>query len=140
MYVYSAKSNSFYPLSLQEDYLATNTWPEDGIEVKESVYDEFSNPPDGKMRVSGKDGLPAWADVTPPSQEDLVIVALQKRENLLADASVKLAPLQDAFDLGIATDDEKSRLNEIKKYRVLLNRLDLKSPSSVTWPQIPYEE
>ncbi|EJM0810154.1 tail fiber assembly protein [Escherichia albertii] len=35
-----------------------------------------------------------------------------------------MAPLQDAVDLGIVTEEETSLLAVWKKYRVLLNRVD----------------
>ncbi|EBX9481592.1 hypothetical protein DUA64_25650 [Salmonella enterica subsp. enterica serovar Abony] len=38
------------------------------------------------------------------------------------------------MDSGIATDDEKAKLAEWKKYRVLVNRVDTSSP---IWPEIP---
>ncbi len=53
---------------------------------------------------------------------------------LLQMASGKIAPLQDAVDLGIATDDEKAQLDEWKKYRVLVNRVDILNPD---WSQKP---
>ncbi len=56
------------------------------------------------------------------------------KSRLLQMASGKIAPLQDAVDLGIATDDEKARLDEWKKYRVLVNRVDISNPD---WPQKP---
>ncbi|ECF3812294.1 tail fiber assembly protein, partial [Salmonella enterica subsp. enterica serovar Carmel] len=56
------------------------------------------------------------------------------KSRLLQMASGKIAPLQDAVDLGLATDEEKSQLAEWKKYRVLVNRVDTSSP---IWPEIP---
>ncbi|PTU36462.1 tail fiber assembly protein, partial [Salmonella enterica] len=56
------------------------------------------------------------------------------KSRLLQMASGKIAPLQDAVDLGIATDDEKAQLDEWKKYRVLVNRVDTTNPD---WPQKP---
>ncbi|KMJ40903.1 phage tail protein [Salmonella enterica subsp. enterica serovar Typhimurium] len=56
------------------------------------------------------------------------------KSRLLQMASEKIAPLQDAVDLGIATDDEKARLDEWKKYRVLVNRMDTAAPD---WPERP---
>ncbi|EJB9143170.1 tail fiber assembly protein, partial [Salmonella enterica] len=53
------------------------------------------------------------------------------KNRLLQMASEKIAPLQDAVDLGIATDDEKARLDEWKKYRVRANRVDTSNPD---WP------
>lgn len=56
------------------------------------------------------------------------------KRRLLQMASGKIAPLQDAVDLGIATDEEKSQLAEWKKYRVLVNRVDISNPD---WSQKP---
>ncbi|HGJ3203845.1 TPA: tail fiber assembly protein, partial [Salmonella enterica subsp. enterica serovar Thompson] len=59
------------------------------------------------------------------------------KSRLLQMASGKIAPLQDAVDLGIATDDEKVQLDEWKKYRVLINRVDTSAPS---WPDKPVSQ
>ncbi|HDG1698187.1 TPA: phage tail protein [Kluyvera ascorbata] len=62
-YVFSAISNAFYPLVLQSIYEAAGTWPSDGVEVEESVYDEFTaEAPAGKTR-GVVNGMPAWVDV-----------------------------------------------------------------------------
>ncbi|ECC6546230.1 tail fiber assembly protein [Salmonella enterica] len=55
------------------------------------------------------------------------------KSRLLQMASEKIAPLQDAVDLDIATDDEKAQLDEWKKYRVLLMRVDTSNPD---WPEM----
>ncbi|EBB7291767.1 tail fiber assembly protein [Salmonella enterica] len=59
------------------------------------------------------------------------------KSRLLQMASGKIAPLQDAVDLGIATDEEKSQLAEWKKYRVLVNRVDTSNPD---WPDVPVSQ
>ncbi|HIF2770353.1 TPA: tail fiber assembly protein [Salmonella enterica] len=59
------------------------------------------------------------------------------KNRLLQMASGKIAPLQDAVDLGIATDEEKSQLAEWKKYRVLVNRVDTSNPD---WPDVPVSQ
>ncbi|EAM2342933.1 tail fiber assembly protein [Salmonella enterica] len=56
------------------------------------------------------------------------------KSRLLQMASEKIAPLQDAVDLDIVTDDEKAQLDEWKKYRVLVNRVDISKPD---WPEQP---
>lgn len=56
------------------------------------------------------------------------------RDNLLAGAAVRIAPLQDAVDLDEATDEELAQLTAWKRYRVDLNRVDLNSPQ---WPTAP---
>lgn len=60
--------------------------------------------------------------------------AEETKSRLLQMASEKIAPLQDAVDLGLATDDEKAQLDEWKKYRVLVNRVDTLNPD---WPEKP---
>ncbi|HBJ6260276.1 TPA: tail fiber assembly protein [Salmonella enterica subsp. enterica serovar Muenchen] len=42
--------------------------------------------------------------------------------------------IQDAIDPRIATDDEKAHLDEWKKYRVLVTRVDTLKP---VWPKQP---
>ncbi|MNT69969.1 Caudovirales tail fiber assembly protein [compost metagenome] len=59
-----------------------------------------------------------------------------KRDSFLRDAATRIAPLQDAVDLGVATPAEQSALLSWKQYRVALNRLDL-SASTIDWPAEP---
>ncbi|WP_323835115.1 tail fiber assembly protein [Photorhabdus africana] len=55
---------------------------------------------------------------------------------LLEQATIKMAPLQDAIDLSIATDNEITMLMEWKKYRVALNRMDT-TVEDIEWPEQP---
>ncbi|KER01192.1 tail fiber assembly protein [Photorhabdus temperata] len=59
-----------------------------------------------------------------------------QRYYLLEQAAIKMAPLQDAIDLDIATDNEITTLKEWKKYRVALNRIDI-IPPNIEWPEQP---
>jgi len=56
------------------------------------------------------------------------------KQQRLAEASAAIAPLQDAVDLGMATDAEIAMLQAWKTYRVLLNRVDTSKP---VWPEVP---
>ncbi|WGL57676.1 tail fiber assembly protein [Kluyvera intermedia] len=58
----------------------------------------------------------------------------QEKQTLLALVASQIAPLQDAVDLDIATDSEKELLLALKKYRVMLNRVDVSDPE---WPEKP---
>ncbi|CDH01829.1 tail fiber assembly protein [Xenorhabdus bovienii] len=139
MYVYCAKNNMFYPEVLKQDYLNVGKWPADGIAVDESVYLEFvaNRPPEGKRRVVGENGLPAWGDIPPPTPEELQQRAERKKQYLMSQASNAIAPLQDAVELEMATGAEKSALTEWRKYRVLLNRVDCSTAPDVKWPEQP---
>ncbi|QCJ70331.1 phage tail protein [Providencia heimbachae] len=138
-YYYSAIENAFYPAEMQVSYKNSGSWPDKGKWVDESVFTEFaiSPAPEGKMRVVGKNGLPKWGDLPKPTKEQLIAEAEQKKQSLLAEANNAIAPLQDAIDLGMATEAEAAALQEWKKYRVLLNRVDTSTAPDVEWPEKP---
>ncbi|WP_017903615.1 tail fiber assembly protein [Pseudomonas asplenii] len=75
----------------------------------------------------------------PPSTAELTALAIGKRDGLLGVAALRIAPLQDAVDLGDATDAETAALKSWKQYRVALNRIEQKSgfPSVIDWPAAP---
>nr|ELR5143313.1 tail fiber assembly protein [Providencia stuartii] len=73
----------------------------------------------------------------PVSKEQLIAKAEQQKQSLLAEANSAIAPLQDAVDLGMATESETAALQEWKKYRVLLNRVDTSTAPDIDWPQKP---
>lgn len=60
-----------------------------------------------------------------------------QRKYLLSEANDSIAPLQDAVDLNIATDEEIAALKKWKQYRVLLNRVDTSSAPDIIWPEKP---
>lgn len=63
--------------------------------------------------------------------------AEETKNNLMQVASEHIAPLQDAADLEIATEEEISLLEAWKKYRVLLNRVDTSTAQDIEWPALP---
>jgi len=67
----------------------------------------------------------------------MVEIADNQKSSLMAEATVAIAPLQDAVDLEEATDNEKTQLTAWKKYRVLLNRIDTSIAPNITWPTKP---
>ncbi|WPM85265.1 tail fiber assembly protein [Apirhabdus apintestini] len=68
---------------------------------------------------------------------DYIAQAEAEKSRLLAVATAAIAPLQDAVDLDIATDDETALLTAWKKYRVLLNRVDSSKAPDIEWPKAP---
>ncbi|HGJ5876920.1 MAG TPA: tail fiber assembly protein [Arsenophonus sp.] len=48
-----------------------------------------------------------------------------------------IIPLQDAVDLDMATEEEKQKLTEWRKYRVLFNRTDTSTAPEIDWPKTP---
>ncbi|HFW4307926.1 TPA: tail fiber assembly protein [Salmonella enterica subsp. enterica serovar Yarrabah] len=129
----------------------TQTWNLKEDHRGETVYDTttgnqmyISEPgplPENVTSVSPGGGYKKWDSKAKAWVNDEgAEVAARLREaegtksRLLQMASEKIAPLQDAVDLGLATDDEKAQLDEWKKYRVLVNRVDTSNPD---WPEQP---
>ncbi|EGI5052404.1 tail fiber assembly protein [Salmonella enterica subsp. enterica serovar Worthington] len=90
--------------------------------------------PDGEyQKWDGK----AWVKDEAAEKAAQLRQAEETKSRLLQMASEKIAPLQDAVDLGLATDDEKAQLDEWKKYRVLVNRVDTSTAPKIDWPKKP---
>lgn len=133
MYAYS--NGLFYPLSMQDDYEATDSWPNTFVVVNEEVFSEYSGtPPLGKMRGTNADGLPTWKDVPPPTSEEVAGIVVNHKNALLAEATAMIAPLRDAMDGGYLDDSDKPRLLTWQRYRYELTKVDINNPE---WPKKP---
>ncbi|OCG33631.1 MULTISPECIES: tail fiber assembly protein [unclassified Gilliamella] len=66
-----------------------------------------------------------------------VAVATAQKKQLLSEASSQIDYLQDAIDTDIATDEEKALYAAWKKYRALLNRIDVDTAPDIKWPEKP---
>ncbi|HBR4531080.1 tail fiber assembly protein [Klebsiella pneumoniae] len=76
----------------------------------------------------------AWVtDADAQHVADVANADIQKKE-LIAQASAGISILQDAMTLGMATDEEKSRLTSLQAYRVRLNRVDTSLAPNIIWP------
>ncbi|WP_273841983.1 tail fiber assembly protein [Providencia rettgeri] len=135
-YYYSASTNAFYPVSLEQDYIDASTFPSDAMLVENAVFEEFTRVNSGKVRATNEKGLPVWIEAPEPTQTELIAEAEYQKQALLNEATAAIAPLQDAVDLGIATDEEREQLREWKEYRVLLSRVDVSTASDIDWPSL----
>ena len=68
---------------------------------------------------------------------DLIAEAELRRTTSLSAAGTAISPLQDAVELDMATDEEKSRYDAWRKYRVLLMRVDTSLAPDINWPEPP---
>ncbi|KLU16499.1 phage tail fiber assembly [Xenorhabdus sp. GDc328] len=139
MYFYSAKENQFYPYELKQNYINAGSWPDDGIDVDDSVYSEFvgNMPPEGKIRISGNNGLPAWGDIPPPTKEELQQQAERKKQSLLNRADTQIMRLERIIKRNIATNYEINRLDNWELYSIALSRLDCSKVPNINWPKKP---
>ena len=82
------------------------------------------------------DGEKWVLDTEKQHQHDINVATSQKKQ-LLSDVNEQISYLQDAIDADIATDAEKSLFAALKKYRVLLNRIDVNQAPDIEWPIKP---
>ncbi|PPA50638.1 phage tail protein, partial [Escherichia coli] len=79
----------------------------------------------------------AWVKDAEAEKQFRIREAEETKNSQMQVASEHIAPLQDAVDLEIATEEENSLLEAWKKYRVLLNRVDTSVAPDIVWPEEP---
>lgn len=104
------------------------------VDVEDDVGADLS----GRV-VDGKIQMPSAAE---QKRAHALAAAQGERDVRLQAAERALAPLQDAADLGIATEAEQEALLAWKRYRVLLNRVPTQAgyPETIDWPQVPNQQ
>ncbi|KFB87011.1 tail fiber assembly protein [Serratia grimesii] len=94
---------------LPEDADIDGRWCFDGIQVKPREY----------------------------SVKELQKQAINKKQDLIKQATLQIATLNDAVELGMASAEEQQRLTALKTYRVLLSRVNPGTAPDIDWPQLP---
>ncbi|WP_422419105.1 tail fiber assembly protein [Pseudomonas sp. GZD-222] len=116
---------------------------------------DIVNPADGPVQLPGLDvgtpqqptvnGVIDWSQVITQAMKDQA-VAEQHLAQIAAETAARrdvaddaIAPLQDAVDLGEATEAETAKLSAWKKYRIALKRVpdQLGYPGTIDWPAPP---
>lgn len=137
-YGFSASTGAFYVYEDRASYEENGNWPADVKPVSDEVWQAYCGQgPAGKVRGADRKGLPCWVDAPPPTKSMLVAAAERKKAELLDVAGKAIAPLQDADDLAIATEEEAAQLRLWKTYRVQLNRINPQDAPETDWPLPP---
>ncbi len=139
MKYFSAKELGFYCTETvpKEAYEMAGTWPDDAVKITDKQYQNYLLPaPEGKV-LGATNGKPAWVNAPEPSQEDAILLSAMKKKRLMADAEEAIALLSRAEKYGIATDEEKIRLEALEKYTVLLSRVNPDDAPDIDWPEYP---
>lgn len=132
---YSPSTRGFYSDDFHGDAI-----PEDRAELAEEEYQALlDGQASGKFIVPGEGGLPVLVDAPPESEESLRARMLAERDARLSQAAIRIAPLQDAVDVGEATADDEALLVAWKRYRVALSRIEQSEgfPLTFDWPAAP---
>ncbi|WP_333617444.1 tail fiber assembly protein [Mixta calida] len=126
---YSKKQPGFYVSGVSE-------LPEDATEISQAEWMALL---DGQAA-----GKMIDFSATPPvlkeyvkSPAAYVAEAETLKQSLANLADTKIAPLQYAVELGIATNEEAEKYNQWRTYRVLLNRTDAATAPDIDWPTQP---
>ncbi|HDS9455791.1 TPA: tail fiber assembly protein [Enterobacter asburiae] len=137
-YIYSPVNGAFYNDELEADYRSAETWPDNYVSVLDEDYVSLmEGQADGKIIISDKNGYPVLAEPPAPTYEERVSQATMQKNALMKTASDIITPLEDAAELGIATDEEAAALLGWKRYRVMLNRVDVNTAPDIQWPERP---
>lgn len=117
---------------------------EGSIKITQKQYDKALEGMQSGMEVTIDDGFkvafpPPPPPPPPPTEQELAAAALSQRDLALSVAALRIAPLQDAVDLGDETPADVAALKQWKQYRVGLNRIEQQAgfPLSVDWPVMP---
>jgi hypothetical protein len=137
MFYYSKTTRGFYCVEIHG-----NKIPQDAVAITRDEHRAlFKAQSEGKTIQPDEKGYPVAVDPPPLTPEQRAEMALYQRDALMNEASLKVAPLQDAVDLDMATPDEERDLKAWKLYRVALNRIEQQPgfPTQIDWPKAPDE-
>ncbi|EPZ2387864.1 tail fiber assembly protein, partial [Escherichia coli] len=116
-------NNMAYPYELQSLYVEKGEWPEEkGVDIDEVIFREYfyDTPPAGKYRCVGEDGLPAWADIPPPTREEQIASAETKKQQLINQANDYMNSRQWVGKAAIG----RLKGEELAQYNLWLDYLD----------------
>ncbi|MGR8078408.1 tail fiber assembly protein [Escherichia coli] len=123
MMKYLYVNNLAYPYELQSLYVEKGEWPEEkGVDIDEVIFREYfyDTPPEGKYRCVGEDGLPAWADIPPPTREEQIASAETKKQQLINQANDYMNSRQWVGKAAIG----RLKGEELAQYNLWLDYLD----------------
>ncbi|WP_318368565.1 tail fiber assembly protein [Enterobacter sp.] len=136
-YVWSASNNAFFEKGQLENFISAGWLLSDIVDVDNDTFNEFVNPPAGKVRVVKK-GLPAWDGIPPPSQDELISYAEQQKQMRIDDALQSVSVIQLKLQAGRKlTSEEAVKLNQTLDYIDAVEATDTSAAPDISWPAIP---
>ena len=142
MMKYLYVNNLAYPYELQSLYVEKGEWPEEkGVDIDEVIFREYfyDTPPEGKYRCVGEDGLPAWADIPPPTREEQIASAETKKQQLINQANEYINSKQWAgkASIGRLKGEELAQYNLWLDYLDALELVDTSGAPDIEWSTPP---
>ena len=142
MMKYLYVNNLAYPYELQSLYVEKGEWPEEkGVDIDEVIFREYfyDTPPEGKYRCVGEDGLPAWADIPPPTRKEQIASAETKKQQLINQANDYMNSRQwvGKAAIGRLKGEELAQYNLWLDYLDALELVDTSGAPDIEWPTPP---
>ena len=139
-FYYSVTANAVYSADEREYFENAGMWPDDAVLLPADVFSEFfiELPPAGKIRVAGSDGMPAWADIPPPTKKELIHIAEAERQRLITNADAVMLDWRTELMLGEISDANRAKLSAWLAYKNEVKTVDVTTdPEHVNWPAPP---
>lgn len=128
---------TFYSQSAPGFYVeGISNLPEDAKEISETLWQQLLEGQSAGKIIDFASEPPALIEYV-RTTEDYMTEATAQKAALRLVADNKIAPLDDAIALGIATDEESTSYDNWRKYRVMLNRTDITNAPAISWPEMP---
>ncbi|AVF37124.1 tail fiber assembly protein [Rahnella sikkimica] len=121
-------------LIISASYDISTLWPQSfNIAELDSAPDNFTLPVTGGCWTFDGEKIVNRIYSKSESKE----IAVEKKKQLLNQATNIIMPLQDAKELLMANENELKTLSNWIIYRILVNRIDTSTAPNITWPEIP---
>ena len=108
----------------------------------ETTMQEVGDIPEGYTTLKPSSEFDKWdgkkwqLDKNKQHQSQVNQATIEKNQ-LIAEATSQISYLQDAVESQIASEQEIQLLAEWKKYRALVNRIDVQQAANIDWPNMP---
>ncbi|EAP0954351.1 tail fiber assembly protein [Salmonella enterica] len=140
-FLWSPANLAFFPDTLMQEYIDAGWDLSDAVAVSDDVREEFGGVwPQGKI-LSSVNGMPAWADIPPPTKEELIQIAEADRQRRTDAANDFMNSKQwpGKAAIGRLKGDELVQYNLWLDYLDALEAVDTSSAPDVNWPVPPDE-
>ncbi|EFM6533133.1 tail fiber assembly protein [Escherichia coli] len=133
---YSPSLNGFLLESTAQEYKG-----KDLVEVTQDTYDKFLAGSKTQLMVPGDSG-PAWADIPPPTHDELVAAAgTEKQQRIdLANEFMNSKQWPGKAAIGRLKGDELAQYNQWLDYLDALEAVDTSTAPDIAWPTSPAEK
>ncbi|EPF4420703.1 tail fiber assembly protein [Escherichia coli] len=139
--VYSASNNSFFAKNDVAKYEQAGWDLADIVEVTYDTYLEFieDRTLQGKVRIAGDDGHPAWGEIPPPTHEEQISAAELEKQQLINQVNGYINSKQwpGKAAIGRLKGEELAQYNLWLDYLDALELVDTSGAPDIEWPTPP---